>query len=112
MQKEREFVKSDYGKMIKTYSIWICFNLEENCLNYLHMVNEPVLGTIFSSQLTATEKIELLNEKDKVIEEKNQGKEISDMFSFADMLVDQVMERGMEQGKRDLIKRKYEKVKV
>ena len=81
-------------------------------MNYLHMVNEPVLGTIFSSQLTATEKIELLNEKDKVIEEKNQGKEISGMFSFADMLVDQVMERGMEQGKRDLIKRKYEKVKV
>lgn len=43
-QKERDFVNSNYNDMIKTYSIWICFNLDENCLNYLHMVDTPLLG--------------------------------------------------------------------
>ena len=30
--------------LLKTYSIWICFNLDENCLNQLHMVDTPLLG--------------------------------------------------------------------
>lgn len=43
-QKERDFVKSDYNSILKTYSIWICFNLDENCLNHLHMVDTPMIG--------------------------------------------------------------------
>lgn len=43
-QKERDFVKSNYNDLLKTYSIWICFNLNENCLNHLHMVDTPLLG--------------------------------------------------------------------
>lgn len=43
-QKERDFVKSNYNNLLKTYSIWLCFNLDENCLNHLHMVDTPLLG--------------------------------------------------------------------
>ncbi len=44
-QKERNFSHSNYGDMIRTYSIWICFNMDENCMNYLHLVNTPLLGS-------------------------------------------------------------------
>lgn len=43
-QKERNFRKSDYGNILRTYSIWICFNMDENCLNYLHISDTPVVG--------------------------------------------------------------------
>lgn len=43
-QKERDFIKSDYGNILKTYSIWICFNMDENCLNYLHLTDTPLIG--------------------------------------------------------------------
>lgn len=44
-QKNRNFDHSNYGDMLRTYSIWICFNLEENCMNYLHLTNTSLLGT-------------------------------------------------------------------
>lgn len=44
-QKGRNFEHSDYGDMLRTYSIWICFNVEENCLNHLHLTNESLLGS-------------------------------------------------------------------
>lgn len=43
-QKERDFVKSNYDDMLRTYSIWLCFNLGENCLNHVHLVDTPLLG--------------------------------------------------------------------
>lgn len=43
-QKERDFVKSNYNDILKTYSIWICFNLGENCLNHIHMIDTPLIG--------------------------------------------------------------------
>ena len=43
-QKGRDFSNSNYGDMVKAYSIWICFNMPENRMNRLHMVNEPILG--------------------------------------------------------------------
>ena len=44
-QKNRNFDHSNYGDMLRTYSIWICFNLDENCMNYLHLTNTPLLGS-------------------------------------------------------------------
>lgn len=44
-QKNRNFDHSNYGDMLRTYSIWICFNLEENCMNYLHLTNTSLFGT-------------------------------------------------------------------
>lgn len=43
-QKNRNFDHSNYGDMLRTYSIWICFNLEENCMNYLHLTNTSLFG--------------------------------------------------------------------
>lgn len=43
-QKERDFVKSNYNDILRTYSIWICFNVKENCLNHLHIVDTPLVG--------------------------------------------------------------------
>lgn len=43
-QKNRDFIKSNYKDLLKTYSIWICFNMKENCLNHLHMVDTPLIG--------------------------------------------------------------------
>ena len=36
-QKGREFVHSNYGDIKKVYSIWVCFNLDQDCMNILHM---------------------------------------------------------------------------
>ena len=44
-KKNRNFDHSNYGDMLRTYSIWICFNLDENCMNYLHLTNTPLLGS-------------------------------------------------------------------
>lgn len=44
-QKNRNFDHSNYGDMLRTYSVWICFNLEENCMNYLHLTNTSLFGT-------------------------------------------------------------------
>lgn len=43
-QKERDFVKSNYDNIVRTYSIWICFNMNENCLNHIHLVDTPLVG--------------------------------------------------------------------
>ena len=43
-QKGREFRKSNYGDIKKVYSIWLCFNMREDCMNVLHMENTPVIG--------------------------------------------------------------------
>lgn len=151
-QKERDFVKSNYGDMNKTYSIWICFNLEENCMNRLHMVNTPIfgthrwegdekllniilvgisknlteetlnktkselhflLGTIFSGQLTGTEKIRLLSKKEGIIAEKGLREELTKMFNFSDVIEERGIEKGIEKGKEtalfELVKKKYTK---
>lgn len=43
-QKERDFTHSDYGKMKRCYSIWICMDCEENCMNHFHLVDDPIIG--------------------------------------------------------------------
>lgn len=43
-KKGREFKKSNYGDIKKVYSIWLCFNMREDCMNVLHMANTPVIG--------------------------------------------------------------------
>ena len=44
-QKERDFKNSDYNNIKKVYSIWVCMNISENCMNYIHLVNENILGS-------------------------------------------------------------------
>ena len=43
-QKERDFSKSNYQNIKKTYSIWICMDAKENCMNHIHLVNDTIVG--------------------------------------------------------------------
>ena len=44
-QKGRDFVKSEYNKMKRVYSIWICMNMKENSLTNIHLTREHVIGS-------------------------------------------------------------------
>lgn len=44
-QKERDFTNSNYDDIKRVYSIWICMDWKENCMNYFHLTDEPVLGS-------------------------------------------------------------------
>ncbi|WP_177269356.1 hypothetical protein [Fusicatenibacter sp.] len=44
-QKERDFKNSNYDDIERIYSIWICMDWKENCMNYFHLTDEPVLGS-------------------------------------------------------------------
>ena len=43
-QKEREFHKSNYDNIKDVYSIWLCFNMKQNCLNHIHLTDDAILG--------------------------------------------------------------------
>lgn len=43
-QKERDFRNSDFDRIQRVYSIWICFNMEENSLNHIHLTNDALIG--------------------------------------------------------------------
>ena len=43
-QKGRDFVKSEYNKMKRVYSIWICMNMKENSLTNIHLTKEHIVG--------------------------------------------------------------------
>lgn len=44
-QKERDFVKMNYNDIKPVFSIWICMNMEENSMDYVHLANDRVLGS-------------------------------------------------------------------
>ena len=44
-QKGREFVNSNYNDIKRVYSIWVCMNMPQNCMNYIHFTQESVVGT-------------------------------------------------------------------
>ncbi len=44
-QKERDFVKTNYNDIKRVFSIWICMNMKENSMNYLHLTNDALLGS-------------------------------------------------------------------
>ncbi|MCM1537068.1 MAG: Rpn family recombination-promoting nuclease/putative transposase [bacterium] len=43
-QKERDFVKSEYNEIRRVYSIWICMNMDENSMAYVHLTKDDLLG--------------------------------------------------------------------
>ena len=44
-QKERDFVKTNYNDIKRVFSIWICMNMNENSMNYVHLTNDKLLGS-------------------------------------------------------------------
>ena len=43
-QKEREFKGSQYDDIKRAYSIWICMDTDQNCMNHIHLVNDNLIG--------------------------------------------------------------------
>lgn len=43
-QKERDFTNTNYNDIKRVYSIWLCMNMKENTLNYIHLTQEQLLG--------------------------------------------------------------------
>lgn len=43
-QKERDFVHTDYDSIRQVYSIWICMNMDENTMDYIHLTKDSLLG--------------------------------------------------------------------
>ena len=43
-QKERDFVKTNYNDIKRVFSIWICMNLDNNCMNYVHLTDDSLMG--------------------------------------------------------------------
>ena len=44
-QKGRDFVNSEYNKLKRVYSIWICMNMEEDSLTHIHLNKDDIIGT-------------------------------------------------------------------
>lgn len=44
-QKERDFVKTNYNDIKRVFSIWVCMNMKENSMAYVHLVKEDMVGS-------------------------------------------------------------------
>ena len=44
-QKERDFENSSYDDIKRVYSIWICMNMKENTMSYIHLTKEDLIGS-------------------------------------------------------------------
>lgn len=44
-QKERDFINTNYDDIKQVFSIWICMNINQNCMNYVHLTNDRLLGS-------------------------------------------------------------------
>ncbi len=43
-QKKRDFVNTNYNDIKRVFSIWICMNMNQNSMNYVHLTNDGLLG--------------------------------------------------------------------
>lgn len=43
-QKERDFVNTNYDDIKRVFSIWICMNMSQNSMNYVHLTSDGLLG--------------------------------------------------------------------
>ena len=44
-EKGRDFIKSEYNKMKRVYSIWICMNMKENSLTQIYLTKKDIIGS-------------------------------------------------------------------
>lgn len=44
-QKERDFVKTNYNDIRRVFSIWVCMNMDENSMAYIHLSKDDMLGS-------------------------------------------------------------------
>ena len=44
-QKERDFVGINYNDIKRVFSIWVCMNMDENSMAYVHLAEDDLLGS-------------------------------------------------------------------
>ena len=44
-QKERDFVKTNYNDIRRVFSIWVCMNMDENSMDYVHLTDDKLVGS-------------------------------------------------------------------
>lgn len=44
-QKERDFVKTNYNDIKRVFSIWVCMNMDENSMAYVHLAKDDLIGS-------------------------------------------------------------------
>ena len=44
-QKERDFVKTNYNDIRRVFSVWICLNMDESSMAYVHLAKDDLLGS-------------------------------------------------------------------
>lgn len=45
-QKERDFVNTNYNDIKRVFSIWICMNMADNSMDYVHLTMDKILGSV------------------------------------------------------------------
>lgn len=44
-QKERDFAGTNYNDIKRVFSIWLCMNMKENSMSYIHLKKDDLLGS-------------------------------------------------------------------
>lgn len=44
-QKERDFEKTNYNDIKRVFSIWVCMNMDENNMAYVHLAKDDLVGS-------------------------------------------------------------------
>ena len=44
-QKERDFVNQNYNDIKRVFSIWVCMNMDENSMDYIHLTDDKLIGS-------------------------------------------------------------------
>lgn len=44
-QKERDFVRTNYNDIRRVFSIWVCMNMDESSMAYVHLAKDDLIGS-------------------------------------------------------------------
>ncbi len=44
-QKERDFASMNYNDIKRVFSIWLCMNMDEDSMDYVHLTDDKLLGS-------------------------------------------------------------------
>lgn len=118
-QKERDFANTKYNDIKRVFSIWICMNMNDNVMDYVHLTRDKLLGNypwkgkldllnivmlglakelpehdemyelhrllgaLFSKELSAGEKLEIIEKEYDIPTEDSFGKDVSAMCNLS-----------------------------
>jgi len=128
-QKERDFVKTNYNDIKRVFSIWVCMNMDENSMAYVHLAKDDLLGsyqwqggldllnivligisdkipehddkyelhrllsTLFSMELTATEKLGIIETEYSIPVDDKIREEVSEMCNLSQGIIERTEEK-------------------